>query len=382
MSKAFLPQSINTSISWNLFNHLLKASYMKLFNNLPDAVVYIGETIPELRMEHICQDLDRLCSIQKTLDIPNLSNTELEFVSHSLTSITPVSSAAVRMESQGGSQEALKYRCEGMMSSLMESIKKFFEWLYQRFKNIFTGNINQGGSASVNGERSVSISQDRGVRKKFKSKELNKYFYFTTEGEAIAELNWALKNLGPLDQAKKVVVGFPFKDYILAECEKDLEKDLPEEFLKKMLECGTDLTSYLETPDPDFKQGFVISTKLQLGMKDPAHREFKVVRQKSKVTDPCDEIEIFYDLSTGFGKAVNTACAKYAHFTSEGSESWNKTRELFTQAESAVPAEKVLVHKNIMLAGKILSQWLTVIEYTEHIVKALNHTLDNLERKD
>lgn len=81
--------------------------------------------------------LESITGVQKALTIGHLNKSELELVDFQLQSLEANCGTSVRMESSNNPQTNLKIRCENIISSIWNGIKKMIEWLCDKIGSLF-----------------------------------------------------------------------------------------------------------------------------------------------------------------------------------------------------------------------------------------------------
>ena len=332
-------------------------------------------------LDLITKDLSKLSEARLTLRNESNSETKLFYVNQSLARVTSVLDPKFTMNSWNPSLENLSYRVENMLRDLASTVKSFIKWLLERFRNIFAGKTYSESNASKTLLRHILPNASK-EKKRFHSTHLNKFFSFSTEEQAIAQLRKVETNLLKLENFLGVFDGFSFKDYLQPETEANLKDDLYENFTKNVFNAASTLDANTVSTNDEITKGFIISEKLTIGLKVKTDNTFTLVKLPVEDNNESKFIDIIYNFDKGFGFALNSVCEKSAKLVSKINTIIEAKSLELKKIEKDVTSERVVLSKNILIVGKIYEQWGLVASELDLLVGAFNKALDQIEGKD
>lgn len=113
----------------------------------------------DLKFEAYQTDLAKAQKMLQSLSGPyQLDKTSLSLLSHGLTSLQ-TQTKTMRLEAYGDSQEALKLRCEGVVDSIIDGIKKMIDWIVDKFKALFGGDSEESSSDTLSNNESKKVTE-------------------------------------------------------------------------------------------------------------------------------------------------------------------------------------------------------------------------------
>lgn len=344
-----------------------------------------------VRMEHIGRDAEKLQHVQGLLNRPGLDSFELRAISLSLGSINSVSSPSVRMESYGCTQEALKLRCEGLISGVSGAISRFIEWIINLFKGFFGMDGSKCASSEPYEVKPIKIEQggeDTSNQKwAFAPKGLSKYFMYQTESEAVEELRNTGKSIERLGQVAGIFDNFPWNDYLTKDTVAVFKDDSGPKFIKPLFGLGTDLDDMMasgsmsDNLDPNF-QGFEITTKLAIGLKVTPGGNLKMMKMGTKGDKDPAEIEVVYNVAgpyNTFARELHVTREKISRFTFNRLRKFNQNlRELRKNKDT----DNAVYVANAKQIGSFYVEWINFLKVLDKLVADLDLAMDHIQAKN
>lgn len=163
-----------------------------LHNNVSETKTYNDVS---LAFENYFSDFEKMKRLEQTLSFHKLTPTELSLAEYQIEKLTPKNLISYRFENITDKQSELKLRCEGIIGSIWDGIKRMLAWIRDKIKGLFGGG---SGSSSGGSSGDGSVSPEENKRR---AEELEKKKKEIEENEKyLAEID---KNYADLDKKQK-----------------------------------------------------------------------------------------------------------------------------------------------------------------------------------
>lgn len=329
---------------------------------------------PEFRFENLEKDWYKISRASKNLERNDLTKDELLFISNSLESIETHGSPFVRMESQGNSHQALKLRCEGMVNGFVETVKKFLNWLIERFTNIFTGKGSSGTKKEDKVRRPKELTEEEKVPKPFEPGELNKYFIYTTEEEAIKEFKKMVSNLTAAEAVRNIASDFKYTEFLLPDCSINLKDEIKTLFTDKVFSVLKDLKD-------GSGKGIEVASKLSIKFLEKDDGLYNTETVKTNKDDRCSTIDVSYYCREPFYSELAKSRDKVNNFNTNSLIKMFSITKVIKAIESSLRPEDPTLVSNALIAGKVFQAWMNTLLHYEKLTNELDKCLDRLDGK-
>lgn len=191
-------------------------------NILQTPIITSGEITLEnfdLRLESYFNQLDRATNIKSYLGDKYLSEIDLKKLSQKLSLVSGNTKDLFRFESHKDPRQALIYRSEGIIDSVVDGIKRLIQWVADFFSRMFGGSKSGGNSSTAPRIIKAEITEGETIKTEpdgpkvmFNPGHLSKYFSFKDEHEAIQQVKNLEKFLTKPEGLKPIVKDFFYSD--------------------------------------------------------------------------------------------------------------------------------------------------------------------------
>lgn len=309
----------------------------------------------DLRLEQYFNQLEKVQEIQSYLKTSYLPKVDLSMLSHRLTKL-PNNGFSFKFESQGDTVESLKLRCEGVLSSIWDGIKKMLAWLRDLFKTSESKSENK--TKELEAKRTLVNNNVKNIPKGiviFDPGNLCYYFTFKTEAELCA----SIEKIGDfLNKAKKL------KTVIVS---KDFSKD---NLIKVLTETSDNNQNF-----PDAFSVWNLSENYSFVFSGPNH-----FAKVSKISDS-EPFETVNNCETSyrFGNVLENQRIKISKFNAsnyrEGLEAISKKEAEVSKLNDSDNDQKKEITEHI----KALKFWLVIARTFDDLNEEFNKILTRLE---
>jgi hypothetical protein len=108
----------------------VQSPVVSVFDNLQESEV-------SMKLESYFQDIERVQNVLEVADSPFTSKSEIALADYQLSTLQSSYYIPLRMENNVSEKETLKYRAEGILSSIWEKIVALWNWIIDKIKSVF-----------------------------------------------------------------------------------------------------------------------------------------------------------------------------------------------------------------------------------------------------
>lgn len=108
----------------------VQSPVVSVFDNLQESEV-------SMKLESYFQDIERVQNVLEVVNSPFTSKSEIALADYQLSTLQSSYYIPLRMENNVSEKETLKYRAEGILSSIWEKIVALWNWIIDKIKSVF-----------------------------------------------------------------------------------------------------------------------------------------------------------------------------------------------------------------------------------------------------
>ena len=336
---------------------------------------------------------EKVNAFKEMLKVGQLTVSELSLATIQMNRLEQSEGIVFRSESHDSSHQTLMMRCEGVISTVVEKLKAFIDWIVGLVKSLFTSSSSKPSEPEVKKKNDERIEKTKKLEEDYKKEEkvpeklifspgsLNQYFFYETEEEAIKELEAYKNNLSHLEGFLTKFFSFKFLYIVFPSGDEDNTKYFLEELQKDILGTASDISNVHLPLNENVDKGFNLTSKLAVGLGKSSTKGIFYKHLDIKETRDSKDIDIkLGSYIKGFGSTLLSSSFSTSNFSRRNGDDLKKKLEELEKIKSKLNKNNPVHVNNVRIAAHVFCSVTKLLQDIEKINNSLENAKSRLDK--